>query len=506
MAPQYATQCDAALASSPEVMSSIVEIEQNRSPSVAAVIIEKAQEIVRLVNKLLTYISRITMYAVLGLPVVGVMSTAYVLGGVHEHIEDIVWDCCLWAIQHLGPTFVKLAQWASTRPDLYPPALIRRLEALQDDVKVNYSKATIDKTLRGAFGDNWHEFLVLEDKPLGAGCVAQVFKGKLRDAKDPNKITPVAVKLIHPHVEKMIQTDMELLSMFASFLDLFPTLKLLALGDTCREWCNVMNEQLNLEVEANNLISFSQKFAHDSWAAFPMPIEGYVNRHVLVETLMEGTSIMNYMKMKADEVEENMQGAVNDLKLRLSDLGCRAVIKMVFFDNLIHGDMHPGNILVQLDEKTGQPRLVFLDAGIVYKSKDEKAYRNLVDICFAFMKHDGYRAGQLMIDSSRDTDAKNSDAFCAGIQKIIDDTEEVSMFEHLGEYVSMICNLARVHSVRLDPSYFQIAMALKVMEGVALSLNDDLELISKCTPLVVKARALRALGITRFPPPGDDGL
>ena len=52
------------------------------------------------------------------------------------------------------------------------------------------------------------------------------------------------------------------------------------------------------------------------------------------------------------------------------------------------------------------------------------------------------------------------------------------------------------------PSYFQIAMALKVMEGVALSLNDDLELISKCTPLVVKARALRALGVKQFPPPG----
>ena len=201
---------------------------------------------------------------------------------------------------------------------------------------------------------------------------------------------------------------MELLSMFASFLDCFETLRLLAVGETCREWCNVMNEQLDLEKEANHLVEFSQKFANDSWAAFPTPIEGYVNRNVLVETLMEGTSIMNYMKLKANNENDGfkLSDAANDLKLRLSDLGCRAVIKMVFFDNLIHGDMHPGNILVQFDEKTGAPRLVFLDAGIVYKSKDEKAYRNLVDICFAFMKHDGYKAGKLMIDGSRHTESK----------------------------------------------------------------------------------------------------
>jgi len=96
---------------------------------------------------------------------------------------------------------------------------------------------------------------------------------------------------------------------------------------------------LDLEKEAKHLTEFSQKFANDSWAAFPTPIEGYVSRNVLVETLMEGSSIMNYMKMKA----EKAGSAVEELKLRLSDLGCRAVIKMVFFDNLIHGDMvrHP---------------------------------------------------------------------------------------------------------------------------------------------------------------------
>ena len=63
-----------------------------------------------------------------------------------------------------------MSQWASTRPDLYPPALIRRLEKLQDDVRVphGHSMATVESTLRGAFGPDWKEYLELEPTPLGA--------------------------------------------------------------------------------------------------------------------------------------------------------------------------------------------------------------------------------------------------------------------------------------------------------------------------------------------------
>jgi predicted unusual protein kinase regulating ubiquinone biosynthesis (AarF/ABC1/UbiB family) len=87
------------------------------------------------------------------------------------------------------------------------------------------------------------------------------------------------------------------------------------------------------------------------------------------------------------------------------------------------------------------------------------------------MKHDGYKAGRLLIDNSKNSNIEGADAFCNGVQKIIDDGEDEAYFEHIGDYVTQICNLAREHSVRLDPAYFQIAMALKVMEGVALSLN-----------------------------------
>lgn len=267
----------------------------------ASTVGQRTKEIIRVIKKMLEYLQRIFAYTVLGVPVICVGTTAYALGGVAPLIEDLVWDYCMWSIQLLGPTFVKLAQWASTRPDLYPPSLIHRLELLQDDVKVTYSMDTVERTLTEAFGPDWKEVIEVEGQPLGAGCVAQVFKGTLKDAKTKQS-QKVAIKLIHPHVEKMIKTDMELLGIFADFIDTFPSLEILSLGDTCREYCNMMNAQLDLRLEASNLSEFSTKFANDPWAAFPTPIKGFVTRNVLIETLMEGSSIANFMRMKVFKI------------------------------------------------------------------------------------------------------------------------------------------------------------------------------------------------------------
>jgi predicted unusual protein kinase regulating ubiquinone biosynthesis (AarF/ABC1/UbiB family) len=96
--------------------------------------------------------------------------------------------------------------------------------------------------------------------------------------------------------------------------------------------------------------------------------------------------------------------------------------------------------------------------------------------------------------------------FEEGMQQMVEDGEKYSFYEHYGVYVSKICELARIYAVKLDPNYFNIAMALKVMEGVSLSLNKDLDMITKCLPIIARAKALRALGIMKFPADDrDDG-
>lgn len=445
------------------------------------------------------YVERLLMYAIFGLPLVGLLPASYGFRSVYPPIETFTWEYLLWAVHQLGPCFIKLAQWASTRPDLFPPNLVEKLISLQDDVAVHYSFAEVEETMKTAFGPDWKEIIAVDPKALGSGCVAQVFKGKL---KTPNGgDAAVAVKMIHPHVERQIKTDMNILSAVARFIDCFPSLEILSLGETCRQFAESMNRQLDLRVEASNLVKFAKKFSHDTWAVFPQPIEGFVAKNVLVETLMDGSPISRFMDLPAKIGDKTY-----DLKMKLSDLGARLVIKMVFFDNLIHGDLHPGNILVQI-QPNGEPRLVVLDCGIVYAAKTEEEFDKLVNICYSFMKHDGRGAARYMVEKAKldkNHGVKNEEEFMDSIQKMVDDSLQQSYFEHLGEYTGKICTLARNHMVRLDPTYFQIAMSLKVAEGISLALNNELDMISKCLPIVLKARSLRAMGITQFPKPEDD--
>jgi len=213
---------------------------------------------------------------------------------------------------------------------------------------------------------------------------------------------------------------------------------------------------------------------------------------------MEGSPITNFMQLKS-EIGDN----VYKLKMKLSDLGCRLVLKMVFFDNFIHGDLHPGNMLVQI-QPNGEPKLVILDCGIVYSSKSEQEHQNLIDICYSFMKHDGRAAAKLMIKNQKHNDVKNGEAFVESIQQLVDDCEQHSYFEHITEYMNRICDLSRIHYVRMDPGYFKIAMSLKVAEGISLALDKDLDLVTKCLPIIIKAKALRALGIEKFPLAEDE--
>jgi predicted unusual protein kinase regulating ubiquinone biosynthesis (AarF/ABC1/UbiB family) len=164
---------------------------------------------------------------------------------------------------------------------------------------------------------------------------------------------------------------------------------------------------------------------------------------------------------------------------------------------------YAGNIMVDF-LPNGEPRLLVLDCGIIYSVRSDREYKNLVEICLAFMRHDGLEAGRRMIDNTSAASVKDAEAFCEGVAQLVEDCKKHSYFEHLSEYMSRVCELSRVHHVRMDPSYFKIAMALKVAEGISLAFNKDLDLVSKCIPIVMKAQALRAVGVTNFPKPEDD--
>lgn len=194
--------------------------------------------------------------------------------------EDMLWNYVVSCIQYLGPTFIKLGQWASSRPDMFPESLTSRLEKLQSS-SVCHPWSTAEYTLKNSYGDDWEKKLHLDRKPIGSGCIAQVYKGtmKLKNGKTQS----IAVKLIHPTVESQINEDMDILRAFSWVFELIPDMQYLSIKDIIEEFSNNMKLQLDLTLEAANMRHFKHDFQHQKSIDFPLPIKGYVTKNALVE-------------------------------------------------------------------------------------------------------------------------------------------------------------------------------------------------------------------------------
>jgi predicted unusual protein kinase regulating ubiquinone biosynthesis (AarF/ABC1/UbiB family) len=141
------------------------------------------------------------------------------------------------------------------------------------------------------------------------------------------------------------------------------------------------------------------------------------------------------------------------------------------------GDLHPGNILVGPDN-----RLVLLDVGIVTEN-EESDHALISDILASFIRKEGRRAGRLMIDDSNSKLRRTGDQ-AVNEEQYLDKIEGLAvkacgkgyLMEHLGTYISYICNAAAQHHVLLNHTFILIALAVKVQEGVALALDPSIEI------------------------------
>jgi len=311
-------------------------------------------------------------------------SSSSTLQRYHEALTKRTWDYALWAIETAGPTYIKLAQWASTRNDLFSPEFVGHFSKLQDETRGHSWKET-EAALERAYGKEWRKVLSFErfdqdhsndsldnqrfkgkgDKanrdrqkrlernetkssktlssassapptiPIGSGCVAQVYKARLRKSHGMHPAgTSVAVKVQHPHILEKVCLDFYLMNKFASFLEYIPYLNLdyLSMKDSVDQFRDIMLPQLDLRVEAHNLQRFRRDFGDETQIAFPEPLRELTSREVLVEKFVEGEPMLNFV-MKEDETHSKKD------RQELARVGLEAVMKMIFLHDFVHADL-----------------------------------------------------------------------------------------------------------------------------------------------------------------------
>ncbi|KAH8049705.1 kinase [Aureococcus anophagefferens] len=389
-----------------------------------------------------------------------------------DALDELWWRYMLWATQTAGPTAVKLAQWASSREDRFPAAFCERFSHLQDRAPAHA----------------WEETAAALARSLGADWGATLAGRAGGGAGDE-----VAVKVIHPAARHRVATDLELMRGAAVCVErLVPMARWCSIAVAVDEFAKTLSNQMDMRLEADNLERLDANFAKIDDISFPRPRPALTSADVLVEDFVRGASMKDVLRT-LDALEPRVKAA-------LSAIGVKAVCKMIFHDNLLHGDMHPGNILVT---DLSKPSVCFLDAGICVELGDTE-HQHFVDVLAALMRHDGDRAGRLMIAGNErfetlgprarfngfDTEAEwadAQDAFCRTLAHITSKTQEEAFFQKIGDYTTRIFAEASACRVALEGYFVSTAIAIRVMEGVANALDPDVKIGQLAIPWMMSS-------------------
>ncbi|MEM7476985.1 MAG: AarF/UbiB family protein [Planctomycetota bacterium] len=254
------------------------------------------------------------------------------------------------ALTDLGPTFIKLGQVLSLRPDLIGPELAAELTSLQSDVPADGPEA-VRKIIEEEMGAPVEEvFLEFNDKAIASASIGQVHLAKLKDG------SRVVVKVQHADIQDKVNEDLEVMAGLATLANHIPDLEVWKPTVLVEQLSRSLRRELDFNRELQNLQLFRRLFDHVDGLIVPQPYPEFSSSRVLTMDLIEGTSVREL----AESPESNQENGQ-----KLAKLAAEVYVEMIFMQGVYHADPHPGNVLVADEVKLG-----LLDFGMVGRIDD----------------------------------------------------------------------------------------------------------------------------------------
>ena len=364
------------------------------------------------------------------------------------------------ALQELGPTFVKLGQVLSTRPDLLPDRYTEALQTLQDDV-LPCALDDIHDQLSDQLGSSWRDAVEwFDEQPLATASIAQVHRATLKDG------SRVVFKVQRPHIQKTIQADLRILNFLARrALHEYPEARSFDPRGVLHEFEASLGAELDFLQEADHMRRFTELFLHKDFVHIPVVYPHLTTRRILCMEYLDG------VKMRG------ARAAGCDMK-RVGDRYLEMAYDMLFLHGYFHGDLHPGNVVVMEGDVLG-----VLDFGMVGRLTEEMR-TNIVSILFALQRGDYRTIARLFYDIA----IKDRRVDYRSVER---DTIEV-MEKHwghgsirdmqMGRFVMDLAGKAAMHGARVPQAYTMFFKAIVTTEGLAKTLVEEIDPISAAQP------------------------
>lgn len=366
------------------------------------------------------------------------------------------------ALEELGPTYVKIGQIASTRPDIIPDYLITELEKLQDQVPP-FSFAEVSQIIEAELGALPQDiFRNFEDEPLAAASIGQVHRAVLQSGES------VAVKIQRPHIAQKIETDLEILLDLAALAEKrIDWAALYHVRDMVEEFANSLRNELNYEIEGNNANRIRKQFQGDFSIHIPKVYTEYSTKKVLTLEYIQGVKLSQFQTLEAlgynrKELAENL---------------IKAMFKQILIEGFFHGDPHPGNIFVL-------PKQVIslIDFGMIGRLSSEMKdhFASLVIGMMRRKTEDMVEAVFAMGIVPEDLDPKMLYRDVDGLrEKYLD----VPMSEvELGSAVNDLFKVAYKHRIIIPADLVLLGKSLLSLEGIVEQLDPEISIIDIAEP------------------------
>ena len=361
--------------------------------------------------------------------------------------------------EELGPTFVKLGQLLSTRPDLLPPDICQALKELQDRVKPgDFSQ------LKPLLEQEWKHpisalFSSFDEKPVASASIAQVHLATLKNGAD------VVVKIQRPNIESIVKNDIQLLHFLVSLLEKYvPESQVFNPKAIVMEFERSLKQELNFRIEANNMIRIRENLKKLENIVIPEVYKEFSTSKILVQQRIDGIRLSEVDKIKSKGFDV----------VHLTHIGVEAFYQQVLIDGIFHGDLHAGNLFI-----TDEGKLALVDFGIV--GHLSRSTRDHLANMFLCLLNEEY---ELLVYEFLEIGAQKGRVDILGFQydikSILEPFYGMPLKDfNIGRILLDLTTCASRNNIIMSQDLMLVSKALITLEGMGKDLNPDFNILGE---------------------------
>ena len=372
------------------------------------------------------------------------------------------------ALEDLGPTFIKMGQILSTRPDLLPVEFIQELGKLQDSVPP-FAFDHVQRIIKTELGTPLEKiFTDFQQTPEASASLGQVHHARLIDGEE------VVVKVQRPGIRKTVEVDMEIMLHLATLMerhvegwDLHRPTKIV------EEFARTLEKELDYRTEASHMETFARHFEDDPTVYIPKVYHEATTERVLTMEKIVGIKVSKIDQLEKEGFDKKVIAA------RGTDL----IMKQIFVHGFFHADPHPGNIFILPNNV-----ICYLDFGMMGRIGRETR-ENFAHMVMSVVRQDDSRAANTLLKLTTWDQEPERAQLERDVAEFMDQYFNRPLKElALGKLLHQLLDIASKHRMRLEPDLFLMIKALSTVEAIGKNLDPDFDIANRAEPFVRRIR------------------